>query len=260
MGDHLSGRQLPDGSSGVPGSSAGRVIGTCFALHRTGFGEPPCHHDAGGLLPTVSPLPGRIPAVSFLCHFPSAFAVWGFPSVLPCGVRTFLGRHRSGARGHPACDPQRSAGGLRRQRRGVLRRRGSRNRTPTGVMPRPHPVCDPLPDHDGRQVDVRPRDVGQLSSVDEYDTFSMRDAARASTTPIASSGGRSILRPARIKLVVTVAANVGGQRARPSRESRLGQQRDAFDMGRDLLLARQPPAEAYARLHEPTMSSESSAN
>ena len=29
-------------------------------------------------------------AVSFLCHFPSAFAAWGFPSVLPCGVRTFL--------------------------------------------------------------------------------------------------------------------------------------------------------------------------
>ena len=32
------GRQLPDGSSGVPGSSAGRVNGTCFTLHRTGFG------------------------------------------------------------------------------------------------------------------------------------------------------------------------------------------------------------------------------
>jgi len=24
--------------SGAPGSSAGRVIGACFALHRTGFG------------------------------------------------------------------------------------------------------------------------------------------------------------------------------------------------------------------------------
>ena len=32
-------------------ASAGRVVGTCFTLHRTGFGEPPCHHDAGGLLP-----------------------------------------------------------------------------------------------------------------------------------------------------------------------------------------------------------------
>src|SRR5438105_14097867 len=32
------------------------------------------------------------PAVSFLCHFPSAFAAWDFPSVLPYGVRTFLAR------------------------------------------------------------------------------------------------------------------------------------------------------------------------
>ena len=31
-------------------------------------------------------------AVSFLFHFPSAFAAWGFPSVLPFGVRTFLGQ------------------------------------------------------------------------------------------------------------------------------------------------------------------------
>ena len=45
------GRRLRDGSSGVPGSSAGSVVGTCFTLHRTGFGEPPCHHGAGGLLP-----------------------------------------------------------------------------------------------------------------------------------------------------------------------------------------------------------------
>ena len=85
------GRQLPDGSSGVPGSSAGCVNGTCFALHRTGFGEPPCHHGAGGLLPHRFTLTGaEAPAVSFLCHFPSAFAVWDFPSVLPYGVRTFL--------------------------------------------------------------------------------------------------------------------------------------------------------------------------
>jgi hypothetical protein len=37
-------------------------------------------------------------AVSFLFHFPSAFAAWGFPSVLPCGVRTFLGPTRAGPR------------------------------------------------------------------------------------------------------------------------------------------------------------------
>ena len=54
------GRQLPDGSSGVPGSSAGRVDGTCFALHRTGFGEPPCHHGAGGLLPHPFTLTGSV--------------------------------------------------------------------------------------------------------------------------------------------------------------------------------------------------------
>jgi len=50
-----------------------------------------------GSYPTVSPLPPASPesrspeAVSFLCHFPSAFAAWDFPSVLPFGVRTFLG-------------------------------------------------------------------------------------------------------------------------------------------------------------------------
>ena len=37
-------------------------------------------------------------AVSFLCHFPSAFAAWDFPSVLPFGVRTFLGPADAGPR------------------------------------------------------------------------------------------------------------------------------------------------------------------
>jgi len=88
---HL-GRRLPDGSSDVPGPWAGHLNGTCFALHRTGFGEPPRHRGAGGLLPHLFTLTAGFPeAVSFLCHFPSAFAAWGFPSVLPCGVRTFLG-------------------------------------------------------------------------------------------------------------------------------------------------------------------------
>src|SRR5439155_27388251 len=45
------GRRLGVGSCRVRGASAGRVIGTCFTLDRTGFGEPPCRHDAGGLLP-----------------------------------------------------------------------------------------------------------------------------------------------------------------------------------------------------------------
>ena len=58
----------------------------------------PPFHPYHRRLRRVSPL-----AVSFLCHFPSAFAAWDFPSVLPCGVRTFLERPREGARGHPAC-------------------------------------------------------------------------------------------------------------------------------------------------------------
>jgi hypothetical protein len=91
LGDRLPGR-----SSGVPGSSAGSVVGACFALHRTGFGSRRVATVAGGLLPhlfTLTPgVSGEFSpvAVSFLCHFPSAFAAWGFPSVLPCGVRTFL--------------------------------------------------------------------------------------------------------------------------------------------------------------------------
>ena len=60
-----------------------------------------------GSYPTVSPLPAappemRRPAVSFLFHFPSAFAAWGFPSVLPCGVRTFLGPPKRPAATRPA--------------------------------------------------------------------------------------------------------------------------------------------------------------
>src|SRR5205814_2803788 len=59
-----------------------------FALHRTGFGEPPCRHDAGGLLPHLFTLTddvsGDTPsAVSFLCHFPSAFAAWVAPASCP---------------------------------------------------------------------------------------------------------------------------------------------------------------------------------
>ena len=90
------GPRSPGGSSGVPGSSAGRVDGACFTLHRTGFGSRRVATTLVGSYPTFSPLPSAsresfsLPAVSFLCHFPSAFAAWDFPSVLPFGVRTFL--------------------------------------------------------------------------------------------------------------------------------------------------------------------------
>src|ERR1043166_527510 len=79
------GLRLPGGSSGVPGSSAGRVIGTCFTLHRTGFGEPPCHHDAGGLLPHPFTLTAGVSGESFagggLLSVPLsvAFRRLGFP-------------------------------------------------------------------------------------------------------------------------------------------------------------------------------------
>src|SRR5215216_2591227 len=59
------GRRLRGGSSGVPGSSAGRVVGTCFTLHRTGFGEPPRHRDAGGLLPHLFTLTAGVSGESF---------------------------------------------------------------------------------------------------------------------------------------------------------------------------------------------------
>ena len=39
---------------------------------------------------TISPLPGRGPAVSFLWHFPSARAGLVLPTTVPCPVRTFL--------------------------------------------------------------------------------------------------------------------------------------------------------------------------
>ena len=54
-------------------------------------------------------------AVSFLCHFPSAFAAWDFPSVLPCGVRTFLapeGPRSPGLHAHGSAAPaERPSGG-----------------------------------------------------------------------------------------------------------------------------------------------------
>src|SRR5262245_65352552 len=138
MAIHL-GLRFPGGSSGVPGPSAGRVSGTCFALHRTGFGEPPCHHGAGGLLPHRFTLTGACaPAVSSLFHFPSAFAAWGFPSVLPYGVRTFLGRSRPPAATRPAAWIVRRLRAPDVTRAGVSRRcapAAGRPRAPLGRPP-----------------------------------------------------------------------------------------------------------------------------
>lgn len=65
------------------------------ALHRVGFAWPPCHHDAGALLPhhftVAAGAAGRTRcAVSFLWHFPEGFPCWTLSSTLLCGVRTFL--------------------------------------------------------------------------------------------------------------------------------------------------------------------------
>src|SRR3954454_16431907 len=68
--------------------------GACLSCTGRGLASRRVATTLVGSYPTVSPLPARLrrcaPAVSFLCHFPSAFAAWDFPSVLPCGVRTFL--------------------------------------------------------------------------------------------------------------------------------------------------------------------------
>src|SRR6185312_9605488 len=69
---------------------------SCLALHRAGFAWPPCHHDAGALLPHLFTFActrltcGRAIGRVFLWHFPAAFAGWALPTALPFGVRTFL--------------------------------------------------------------------------------------------------------------------------------------------------------------------------
>ena len=64
----------------------------CSVLLRTGFASRPVTRPLVGSYPTVSPLPvlSEPSAVCFLLHFPSGHPAWVLPSVLPCGVRTFL--------------------------------------------------------------------------------------------------------------------------------------------------------------------------
>ena len=74
------GLRSPGGSSGVPGPSAGRVSGTCFALHRTGFGKPPCRHGRWwALTPPFHPY-RRFPAGGLLSvPLSVGFRRLGFP-------------------------------------------------------------------------------------------------------------------------------------------------------------------------------------
>ena len=76
------------------------------ALHRVGFAWPPCHHDAGALLPhhftVAAGAASRTRcAVSFLWHFPEGFPCWTLSSTLLCGVRTFL-EERPGPKVRPS--------------------------------------------------------------------------------------------------------------------------------------------------------------
>src|SRR5581483_7988398 len=113
------GRRLPGGSSGVPGSSAGRVVGTCFTLHRTGFGEPPCHHGAGGLLPHPFTLTAGVSGE--VCRrrrspFCATFRRLSPPGVSPASCPAVSGLSSTpggltttARRGHPACTSNGSA-------------------------------------------------------------------------------------------------------------------------------------------------------
>src|SRR5690625_4716305 len=89
---HL-GPALPQASSGLPGDSGGLPSNvSCMALLRMGFAEP--HRSPGVLVvsyTTLSPSPHRSAAVCFLWHFPAGHPGWALPTILPCGVRTFLG-------------------------------------------------------------------------------------------------------------------------------------------------------------------------
>ena len=56
---------------------------------------------AGGLLLhpfTLTPVAG---AVYFLWHWPADCSEWVLPTILPCGVRTFLDRSRDHPQLHP---------------------------------------------------------------------------------------------------------------------------------------------------------------
>src|SRR3954451_7502012 len=96
---------IPLGSYPGPGRAASwRAL---FALHRTGFGEPPRRRDAGGLLPhrfTLAASASGERADGGLLSVPLSvgFRRLACASVLPCGVRTFLDARRR--RGHPACE------------------------------------------------------------------------------------------------------------------------------------------------------------
>src|SRR5947208_9170136 len=99
------------GSSDRPGDSDGPSDPACagrlpiWSCSVRGFACHPCYHGRGALLPHLFTLtgtgdgspymygnPSPVPAVYFLCHFPSGHPDRALPGALPCGVRTFLSR------------------------------------------------------------------------------------------------------------------------------------------------------------------------
>ena len=91
---HL-GRTSPYASRDLPGSNAGRALGSLFGLAPGGvYPAAPVTGNAVRSYRTFSPLPRiavRQPrAVCFLWHFPSAHAAQTLSGTLPCGARTFL--------------------------------------------------------------------------------------------------------------------------------------------------------------------------
>jgi hypothetical protein len=128
------GRELPHGSSGVPDPSAGRLNGICFTLHRTGFDEPPCHHDAGGLLPhrfTLTAEPPEMLRRRFA--FCSTFRRLSPPGISPASCPVVSGlssaaAHAANAVTRPAPRILARIAGFRGRRRAACRTRGTRAR------------------------------------------------------------------------------------------------------------------------------------
>ena len=98
MDGHLSGTDIAADLTRSTRDVTGGPPCPCSTLLRMGFAEPP--RFPGTLVvsyTTVSPLPVprgvRSPGPSAVCsllHFPSGRPAWELPSILPCGVRTFL--------------------------------------------------------------------------------------------------------------------------------------------------------------------------
>ncbi len=84
--------RLPGILSDLPESQVKRAASSLlFGLSPDGvYPAIPVTRDAVSSYLAFSPLSRRFGTVYFLWHFPSSHEDWVLPSVLPCGVRTFL--------------------------------------------------------------------------------------------------------------------------------------------------------------------------